>query len=95
MDKVYHVYILTNRQRTVLYIGVTGNLNKRIREHKNKKTEGFTSRYNVDILIYCEAFNSPEYAIAREKQLKGWKRSKKEELIKRRNPEMKELPLWG
>lgn len=92
-DRVYYVYILTNRHRTVLYIGVTGNLSKRIWEHKNKKTEGFTSKYNADILIYTEAFSDPNSAIAREKQLKGWKRSKKEELIKRKNPEMNELPI--
>ncbi len=93
MDKTYYVYILTNIHRTVLYIGVTGDLPKRIWEHKNKKIEGFTSQYNVDILIYAEAFNSPAYAIAREKQLKGWTRAKKEELIKRKNPQMKELPV--
>jgi len=93
MDKTYYVYILTNRHRSVLYIGVTGNLGKRVWEHKNKKTEGFTSKYNVDILIYYEVYSTPWSAINREKQLKGWRRSKKEELIKRKNPEMLELKI--
>jgi len=88
--KTYHVYILTNQSRT-LYIGVTSDLNKRIRQHKTKCVEGFTARYNVDQLVYYEEFATPAEAIAREKQLKGWTRAKKIALIEQANSRWEDL----
>ena len=76
--KQFHVYIMTNRQRShVLYTGITGNLTRRVWEHKNKIVEGFTSRYNLTRLVYYECFFYPDAAISREKEIKGWRRSKK------------------
>ena len=89
--KHYYVYILTNKTNRVLYIGITNNLVRRVWEHKEKLVPGFTAKYNVTKLIYYEVFNSPEEAIAREKQLKGWLRRKKIELINRFNPEWRDL----
>ena len=91
MDKTYAVYILTNYNETTFYIGVTGNLQKRIFEHKNKVVEGFTKKYNVDKLVYYEITNDVESAINREKQLKRWHRQWKINLIKEMNPEFKDL----
>lgn len=93
MQKHYYVYILTNQRNTVLYTGVTGNLPKRIFEHKNKVTKGFTAKYNVNKLIYYETFDDPEYAIMREKQIKAGSRRKKINLIKSINPKFQELLL--
>ncbi len=89
--KNYCVYILTNKNNTVLYVGVTNNLMRRIWEHKSKLIEGFTKKYNVDKLIYFESFDSPEEAIKREKQLKAGSRKKKIDLINNKNPEWKDL----
>jgi len=89
--KHYYVYILTNKTNRVLYIGITNNLVRRVWEHKEKLVPGFTAKYNVTKLVYYEVFNSPEEAIAREKQLKGWLRRKKIELINRFNPEWRDL----
>ena len=91
MDKKFYVYILTNTGQTVLYIGVTNDLPRRIGEHKASLIEGFTKRYKVWKLIYFEEFGDIKYAIAREKQLKGWVRVKKENLIKSVNPSWREL----
>jgi len=91
MTKQYFVYILMNKRNTVLYIGITSNLIKRVWEHKNKLVKGFTEKYNVDKLVYYEIFNDPENAIAREKKIKGWLRKKKLALIKKKNPEFKDL----
>ena len=88
---MYYVYILANWNNKVLYIGVTNNLQRRIYEHKNKLIKGFTAKYNVDKLVYFEEYNEPKYAIAREKQLKGWKREKKNFLIEKVNFEWKDL----
>ena len=88
---MYYVYILSNWNNKVLYIGVTNNLQRRIYEHKNKLIKGFTAKYNVDKLVYFEEYNEPKYAIAREKQLKGWKREKKNFLIEKVNFEWKDL----
>ena len=74
MNKSYFVYILTNYNETTFYIGVTGNLQKRIWEHKNKIVEGFTKKYNINKLVYYESTESIESAINREKQLKRWHR---------------------
>ena len=75
----------------MLYIGITNDLVRRVWEHKEKLVPGFTAKYKVTKLVYYEVFNSPEEAIAREKQLKGWLRSKKIELINRFNPEWRDL----
>lgn len=73
--KSYHTYILTNKNNTVLYVGMTNNLMRRVWEHKSKLIEGFTKRYNVDKLIYFESFDDPANAIKREKQLKAGSRN--------------------
>lgn len=84
----YFVYILTNFSKTSLYTGVTNDLKRRLYEHKNGlNKKSFTTRYNCFYLIYWDKFNSIEQAIAREKQIKGWKRDKKESLINNFNPE--------
>ncbi|HSX25282.1 MAG TPA: GIY-YIG nuclease family protein [Candidatus Andersenbacteria bacterium] len=85
------IYILTNDKNTILYIGVTSNLVKRIWEHKNHIFKGFTQKYNVHKLVYYETFERIEEAIIREKQLKGGSRKKKEKLINECNPEWKDL----
>ena len=87
----YYVYILTNFTNSVLYIGVTGDLKKRVYEHKNKDFDGFTKKYNVNKLIYFEECSDVLSAIQREKNLKKWKRTWKWELVKKENPYLKEL----
>ena len=91
MKKQYYVYIATNFKNTVLYTGVTDNLERRIYQHRNKLIPGFSSKYNVNKLVYYEAFSSPEEAIAAEKRIKGWTRAKKMELIKSINPNFEDL----
>lgn len=82
----FYVYIMTNRSPShVLYTGITGNLHKRVFQHKNKLILGFTSRYNLTRLVYYEQFVYPDAAIAREKEIKGWRRSKKIRLIESTN----------
>jgi putative endonuclease len=89
---VYYVYILTNYKKTVLYTGVTNSLERRIMEHyEGKNPNSFTSSYAVYYLLYYEIFDSIILAIAREKEIKGWRRSKKEDLIKSFNKEWKFL----
>ena len=90
-QKHYYVYIATNRRNTVFYTGVTNDLNRRIYEHKNKLTEGFTSKYNIEKLVYFQEFNTSLEAIRAEKKIKGWTRDKKIELIKSINFEFKDL----
>jgi len=85
------VYILTNIHNSTFYIGVTNNLLRRVYEHKVKNNDGFTSKYNLNKLVYFEITNSIEDAINREKQLKNWKRDWKIELIKKDNPEFLDL----
>jgi len=92
LEKQYYVYILTNKSNT-LYTGITNDLYRRLYEHKNKLTPGFTKKYNIDKLIYYEVFDDPESAIQREKEIKGWTRKKKLELIKKVNPNFKELEI--
>ncbi|MFZ1517306.1 MAG: GIY-YIG nuclease family protein [Ignavibacteriaceae bacterium] len=89
--KNYCIYILTNKNNSVLYVGVTNNLTRRIWEHKSKLIEGFTKKYNIDKLIYFESFDNPKDAIKREKQLKAGSRKKKIELVNKFNPEWKDL----
>ena len=89
-----YVYILTNTTRKVFYIGVTSNLSQRLEQHRlNEDKESFTNKYNVHDLIYYEEFDSIEEAIKREKQLKGWNRKKKYNLIKNFNPRLKTLEI--
>ena len=88
----FYVYILTNKNRTVLYTGVTNNLKLRLQQHETKlNPKSFTARYNTHYLIYFEKFTWIQLAIAREKELKGWKRDKKIELIKTINPDLEFL----
>lgn len=87
----YCIYIVTNKNNTVLYTGVTGNLSKRIYEHKEKITEGFTKKYNVNKLVYYEVFDEVRNAISREKQIKAGSRTKKIKLVENMNPQWKDL----
>jgi len=88
---LYYVYILTNAYHKVLYTGVTNDLERRCYEHKQKKIKGFTQKYNVDKLIYFEKFEFIDLAITREKQIKGYSRTKKFALIDQFNKGWKEL----
>ena len=90
----YFVYILSNRSRT-LYVGVTNNLERRVSEHKQKLIEGFTRRYNVTQLVYCESTEDVRAAITREKQIKGWTRAKKIALVDSVNPDWRDLSVEG
>ncbi len=89
-ERVYFAYIVSSRSHT-LYIGVTGNLLRRVFEHKQKTHEGFSAKYNCNRLVWFERFSSPRGAIAREKQLKGWNRAKKIALIEKANPTWSDL----
>ena len=91
MNKTYAVYILTNYEETTFYVGVTGNLEKRIWEHKNKVFEGFSKKYNLNKLVYYELTENVDAALNREKQLKRWHRDWKINLIKQMNPEFNDL----
>ena len=86
----YYVYIMTNKSRT-LYTGVTNNLERRVLEHKQKLVQGFTSKYNINKLVYYEVTNDIYSAISREKEIKGWLRAKKIGLIESKNPEWRDL----
>ena len=85
------VYIMTNYLNSTFYIGVTNNLYRRVKEHKDKYNKGFTSKYNICKLVYFEMSESIEVAIQREKQLKNWKRQWKIDLIQSVNPSFKDL----
>lgn len=91
MNKKYYVYIMTNENNTVLYVGITNDLERRVYEHHNKLLSGFTKRYNVTKLVYYESFEDIYEALEREKQIKAYKREKKERLINSVNSEWKEL----
>ena len=91
----YYVYIMTNSTRR-LYTGVTNDLQRRVYEHKNKLVPGFTNKYNLTWLVYYETTNDVSAAISREKQIKGWLRSKKIALIELMNPQWRDLSGdWG
>ena len=88
----YYVYILTNEKGNVLYTGVTSDLIKRVFEHKHHLDKGsFTARYNVEKLVYFEVTSDVKAAIEREKQIKGWNRKRKNQLVESMNPEWKDL----
>ena len=88
---MYYVYILSNWSDSVLYIGVTGNLPRRLYEHKNGLADGLTKTYHVHKLVYYEETPDVYSALSREKQLKKWNRSKKNTLISKTNPEWADL----
>ena len=90
MSKTYYVYMLTNRTGSI-YVGVTNDLARRLWEHRSGLVPGFTQRYNMDRLIYYEAFDRVEHAIDREKQIKRWRREKKLNLIATVNPDWRDL----
>lgn len=81
----YCVYMMSNKYRTSIYIGITNNLTRRVYEHKNGLADGFTKKYNINMLVYYETTTDVEAAIKREKQLKKWTREKKEGLINKFN----------
>ena len=91
MQKYYYVYIITNSNNTVLYTGVTGSLIGRIYHHKNKSVSSFSSKYNLNKLVYYEIFEDINAAISREKQIKGGSREKKIELINKFNPKWQDM----
>lgn len=91
MPKYYCVYIITNIHNTVLYTGVTSNFVARIYYHKNKSVSSFSSKYNLEKIVYFEVYEDINLAIAREKQIKAGSRKKKEDLINKFNPEWKDL----
>ena len=90
----YYVYIMTNNQKNVIYTGVTNDLVRRVYEHKNHLDKGsFTSRYNVENLVYYEETSDVTSAIEREKQIKGWSRKNKNKLVEKKNPNW--IDLYG
>ncbi len=94
-DKRYYVYIISSKSR-VIYVGVTGSLMTRVLQHKTGEVEGFTSRYNVGRLVYYEVFRYVNNAIARETEIKKWRREKKTALIEEANPTWEDLAEdWG
>ncbi len=90
MPRTYYVYLMANLSRT-LYVGVTNDLQRRLFEHKAKLTPGFTSKYDITRLVYVEATPAVRAALAREKQIKAWRREKKVELIEAGNPDWQDL----
>ena len=89
--KTFFVYLMTNRSRTVLYTGVTNDLGRRVWEHQNGLCSGFSKKYKLDRLVYYEPFHDINDAIAREKQIKGWTRANKNQLVEVANPKWSDL----
>lgn len=89
--KNYYVYILTNWNGKVMYIGVTNNLERRIMEHRSGQIKGFTQKYKIARLVYYEHYNDIEIAILREKEIKKWRRGKKNALVETMNPQWNDL----
>lgn len=89
----YFVYIMANKSRSTLYIGVTNGLTKRVLQHRKGEGDAFTARYHCDRLVFFERFHKPSDAIAREKQLKRWSRTKKDALIASLNPQGEDLSV--
>jgi len=93
LNKNYYVYILTNWNNTVMYVGVTNDLVRRVYEHKNKIYESFTKKYNLKKLVYFELFFDINEAIKREKEIKKWRREKKNTLVESTNPEWIDISI--
>ena len=89
----YYVYILTNWNNKLSYIGVTNNLERRLYEHKNELADGYTKKYHIHKLVYFEYTTDVRAALEREKQLKGWTRAKKDALIEKENPNWEDLSM--
>jgi putative endonuclease len=89
--KAFYVYMMTNQSRVVLYTGITNSLMRRVWQHQNSAIEGFTKTYKVNRLVYYECFDDPRDAIAREKEIKGWCRQKKNALVETKNPKWTDL----
>jgi len=90
-DKKYYVYLITNWNNTTLYLGMTNDLLRRIYEHKHKKVRGFSEKYNLNKLVYFEETRDVLSAISREKEIKKWRREKKNNLVNSINPQWKDL----
>jgi putative endonuclease len=90
-SKYYYIYIVTNWNNKVIYVGVTNDLARRMYEHKNKLVDGFTKKYNINKLVYFEASQDINAAIAREKEIKRWRREKKNILVNLMNPKWLDL----
>jgi putative endonuclease len=88
---MFYVYLMASRKQGTLYLGFTNNLVRRTYEHKNKITKGFTARYSVDRLVWFESYDDPTNAIAREKEIKKWRRAWKVALIEAGNPDWNDL----
>lgn len=93
MSKSYYVYLLTNQTNKVMYVGMTNHLERRVYEHQHHLAEGFTSKYKVNKLAYFEATTDALAAITREKQIKKWRREKKNVLVETMNPDWEDLSL--
>ena len=92
-DRHYYVYVLTNWNSRVIYVGVTNDLERRVFEHKNKLVKGFTEKYNVNKLVYFEETGDVNAALTREKEIKKWRREKKDALVTNSNPQWTELKI--
>ena len=90
-EKRYYVYLMTNWNHRVMYVGVTNDIMRRLDEHKNKLIKGFTKKYNINKLVYFEETANVHSAIAREKEIKKWRRQKKNALVQSLNPEWSDL----
>ncbi|MGH8501869.1 MAG: GIY-YIG nuclease family protein [Gammaproteobacteria bacterium] len=90
-DKTYYVYLLTNRNDKVMYVGVTNDLVRRLYEHKSKLVKGFTEKYKLNKLVYFEQTSDVVAAIGREKEIKKWRREKKNALVNKSNPDWRNL----
>ena len=90
-ERNYYVYLLTNWNNKVMYVGVTNNLERRMYEHKHKLVEGFTQKYNIDKLVYFEETRDVHAALEREKEIKKWRREKKNALVLKDNEEWRDL----
>ncbi len=88
---MFYVYLLASRKQGTLYLGVTNDLVRRVYQHKSKNLPGFTSRYDVDRLVWFECYDDPANAITREKEIKKWRRAWKIDLIEKENPDWKDL----
>ncbi len=90
MSRTYYVYLLANRNNRVMYVGITNNLKRRLYEHKHKIVEGFPEKYNANKLVYFEETSDVHAALSREKEIKKWRREKKNKLVTEMNPQWKD-----